>query len=169
MRRIVISILIAYAGVCLKPTGAETMFDPEDIVPLDAEDLAEYGIKSEYEIIRPHLERYIVNPVEIVETIGDESSRYAVSAGGVTYEIGGPGLPYNEGQHWGRATVAFFEIINNQLEGTGVRFYAISGGNDLGGVFLTAEQYEAAKRNLEQRRDWPYIPVLSHPWYGQDH
>jgi hypothetical protein len=44
------------------------------------------------------------------------------------------------------ATYALFSIVNTQLAGSPCRFYAINGGNELGGMFLTPEQCEAAKK-----------------------
>ena len=72
-------------------------------------------------------------------------------------------------ESWGRAAFALFDIVNRQLEGTKYRLFAINGGNDLSGIFLTVEQAEAARRSLPNRQDWPYLPVLKGPWYGQFH
>jgi hypothetical protein len=80
-----------------------------------------------------------------------------------------PALPNEEGQSWGRATHAFFKIINDQLAKSEYRLYAINGGNDLGGIFLTQLESEAARKSLPRKEDWPYLPTPDHPWYGQYH
>jgi hypothetical protein len=49
------------------------------------------------------------------------------------------------------------------------RFYAINGGNDLGGMFLMPAQAQAAQKALPNKRDWPYLPEDVPPWYGQYH
>jgi hypothetical protein len=72
-----------------------------------------------------------------------------------------------ENDSWGRATFALFDIVNRHLAGTPYRFFATNGGNDLGGMFLTLEQAEEAKRSLPRKLAWPYVPVFKAPWYGQ--
>jgi hypothetical protein len=70
---------------------------------------------------------------------------------------------------WGRATAAFFTIVNDQLANSEYRFFAINGGNDLGGIFLTPSQAAAAQQALPNKTDWPYLPKLEPDWYGQYH
>jgi hypothetical protein len=80
-----------------------------------------------------------------------------------------PELPEGEGQSWGRATHALFAIVNNQLAKSEYGFYAINGGNDLGGMFLTPSECEEARQPLPRKGDWPYLPTDEHPWYGECH
>ena len=42
-------------------------------------------------------------------------------------------------------------------------------GNLLGAMFLTRPQCEVARQSLVRREDWPHLPTLEHPWYGQPH
>ena len=140
----------------------------DDIIMLDAEELAEQGINEAYEKIVPTLSTYIKHPAKIEEKIENDLPSYSVVSQETTYQIYNPSLVENEGQSWGRATYAVFEIINNQLKEKDVKFYALYGGNDLVGMFLTKEQYNGAIKSLERKSDWPYIPTLSHPWYGQN-
>jgi hypothetical protein len=77
--------------------------------------------------------------------------------------------PQKEGESWGRATAAFFTIINVQLNSSLVKFYAINSGNDFGGMFLTQKEALAAKKHLIRKTDWPYLPTMTYPWYGQYH
>ena len=143
--------------------------DYDQMVSLDAETLAETGIRDAYQNLKPTLKKYLQTPVEISEHIDNEKPSYWVSAGGRTYEVYGPGLAEGDGQAWGRATLALFDIVNRQLTACDVKFYAINGGNDLMGAFLSQEEFEAARASLERKTDWPYLPVLQHPWYGQRH
>ncbi len=75
----------------------------------------------------------------------------------------------DQGNSWGLATFAFFRIVNDQLERSEYRFYAINGGNDLGGMFLTPAQAQAARQALPNKRDWPYVPTQEPPWFGMCH
>ncbi|WP_146770217.1 hypothetical protein [Mesorhizobium hawassense] len=138
--------------------------------PLDAEDLAEQGIVKAYqEEVLPELRRYVKNPIAIEESVDADAPRYSVRAAGQDYVIYAPDVSDSEGRSWGTATYVFFKIINDQLAGSDVRFYALNGGNDLFGIFLTPQQAEDAKRSLPTRTDWPYLPDAEWPWYGQYH
>ena len=136
---------------------------------LDAEDLAEAGIKEAYESVLPALRQYVSEPAQVQEVVDNQAQCYVVKCGELEYAIYSPGLPEEEGHIWGRATYAFFQIINDQLARSEYRFYAINGGNDLSGLFLTQPECEAARQSLPRKEDWPYLPTLDHPWYGQYH
>lgn len=149
--------------------GAESALDYDRLILLDAEDLAELGIVRAYERLKPVLTQYVAEPAVVTEHVDHQLPGYSVSSNGVTYAISAPRLPDGRGQAWGRATFALFQIVNRQLDGAGVHFYAINGGNELGGMFLTGDQVRAARRALHERSDWPYLPTLDYPWYGQYH
>jgi hypothetical protein len=136
---------------------------------LDAEDLAEAGIKKAYESALPVLRQYISEPSQVQELVDNDTPSYLVRCAGQEYLIYSPTLPDDEAQLWGRAAYAFFKIINNQLAKSEYRLYAINGGNDLGGMFLTQSECEAAQKSLPRKKDWPYLLTLEHPWYGQLH
>jgi hypothetical protein len=142
--------------------------DYDQMVQLDAEDLAETGVKEAYESLMPRLRQYVRQPAPIEEVTDRDAPRYVVKCGAREFVIYSPELG-NEYQSWGRATFALFTIINQQLGSSPYRFYAINGGNDLGGMFLTSAQAEAARESLARRTDWPYIPTAEEPWYGQFH
>jgi hypothetical protein len=147
------------------PTPAESSCD-DRFVPLDAEDLAEGGIKERYEELLPELRKYVSDQVEIEEELGEYSEFYIVRANGREYRI------YDDPddqRSWGHATFAFFEIVNENLAGASMNFYALYGGNDLGGMFLTAEEMEEVRRTTPNRYEWPYRPTMEDPWYGQFH
>jgi len=143
--------------------------DYDRMIHLDAENLAEAGIWKAYESLLFELRKYVPRPAEIEEVIDSKVGRYAIKNGAREFVIYGPELPDEGGESWGRATVAFFTIINDQLANSEYRFYAINGGNDLGGMFLTQAQAAAAQKTLRNKSDWPYFPKNELDWYGQYH
>ena len=136
---------------------------------IDAENLAEQGMVKAYHEILPELRQYVKNPIAIDQSVDEYATRYVVRADGQEFVIYAPDIPDSESKSWGTATFVFFKIINDQLTGSNVRFYALNGGNDLLGIFLTPQQAEDAKRSLPKRTDWPYLPQLQYPAYGQYH
>lgn len=143
--------------------------DYDRLIHLDAEDLAETGIRDGYEALLPELRKYVPQPAKVEEVIDSDTPSYSVECGKKEYRIFGPELDEESGHSWGRAAFAFFSIVNDQLAGREYRFYAINGGNDLGGMFLTPAQAQAAQDSLPNRSDWPYMPTEEPPWYGQYH
>ncbi|CAN4279793.1 hypothetical protein LJR125_002680 [Pseudoxanthomonas sp. LjRoot125] len=141
--------------------------DYDTMIILDAEDLAETGIGEAYEQLLPELKRYVARPVAIEELFDPDAPRYAIRVDDDEYVIFADETEGSDS--WGRATYVFFKIVNDQLVDADVRFYAINGGNDLGGMFLTPEQAEAARSDLPRRSDWPYLPAAEGPWFGQHH
>jgi hypothetical protein len=141
----------------------------DDAIPLDAEALAEGGIAERYQSLLPALRKYVKYPARIEEGRDDDVPSYAVRYGESVFEIYAPDLAEDEGNSWGRATVALFSIVNAQLENSSHRFYAINGGNDLFGMFLTPAEATAAQKSLPNKSDWPYLPKDEDPWYGQYH
>ena len=162
-----ISALFGLSSNVGQPQASPHELNYDNLIHLDAEDLAEQGIKEAYEQIKIKLKIYIEKPAEIIEKLDNNIPSYSVVSGGKNYEIYGSGLADGEGRSWGRAAYVLFNIVNEQLKDQKVKFYAINGGNDLGGMFLTEEEYNDAIKSLERKSDWPYIPTLEHPWYGQ--
>ncbi len=141
----------------------------DDAIPLDAEALAEGGIAERYESVLPNLRQFVKNPDRIEEDRDDDAPSYWVRYGESEFEIYAHNLDEEEGNSWGRATVALFAIVNEQLKNATHRFYAINGGNDLFGIFLTPAEAAAAQNSLPNTKDWPYLPKDEEPWYGQYH
>jgi hypothetical protein len=141
--------------------------DYSKMVFLDAEDLAEQGILAAYQKLLPELRKYVEAPDSITELMDPEAPRYAVRHRELEYVIYDPGIEDEGGRSWGNATYALFAIVNAELSNTPYRFYAINGGNDLGGMFLTTEQWDSAKKTIETRSDWPYLPTADYPFFGQ--
>lgn len=140
----------------------------DEMILLDAENLAEQGIMDAYEKIKPTLKEYIKEPAPIEEISDNDVPSYSVFYQKRVFHIYGSSLPENQNQSWGRAAYALFSIVNDQIKGKDIKFYAINAGHDLGGMFLTSEQARLARNSLPQKRDWPYIPTQKHPWYGQE-
>jgi hypothetical protein len=145
------------------------VLDYDRLILLDAEDLAETGIRKAYESLFPELRKYVHEPARVEDVIDDDTPSYLVRCGAKEYAIFGPELDGEGGNSWSRATLAFFSIVNDQLADPEYRLYAINGANELGGMFLTPAQAQAAQGALPSRRDWPYLPTAEPPWYGQYH
>jgi hypothetical protein len=143
--------------------------DYDRLIDLDAEALAETGVARAYERLMPELRKYVPQPARVEEVIDNDTPVYEVRVGGKEYAIYGPDLDEEGGGSWGRATVAFFAIVNGQLTDTAYRFYAINSGNDLGGMFLTPAHALESRTALRRPQDWPYLPEHDPPWYGQHH
>jgi len=161
-----IPAMLALVVVVSQAVAAGLNYD--EAIPLDAEALAETGVKAAYDELLPRLKNYVASPAVMTERIDHNAPSYAVSCLGVDYPIYAKG-DEDESEAWGRATLALFDSVNRQLAKTPYRLFAINGGNDLFGMFLTSEQAEAAKKSLPRKQDWPYLPNASKPWYGQYH
>jgi hypothetical protein len=141
----------------------------DDAIHLDAEALAEGGIAEAYESLLLTLGKFVKNPGKIEEDRDDDAPSYSVRCDDSEFEIYAPDLDEEEGNSWGRATVALFSIVNEQLKNSSHRLFAINGGNDLFGIFLTPAEAAAAQKSLPNKSDWPYLPKDEEPWYGQFH
>ena len=140
----------------------------EKIYDLDAAALAEQGIARSYAEILPELRTYAPNALSDIEEIVDqESGRYEVVAGSRRYQIRPSSASGNESEIRGVATFALFDIVNSQLSGTLVKFYAIDSGNSLKGVFLLPMQVAAAQNDEGKMGDRPYIPTATPPLFGR--
>lgn len=95
------------------------------------------------------------------------TGRYVVESQSVRYEIYGPEL--TEADSWMRATFALFDIVNRQLHHLDTKFYAVNGGNDLIGLFMTPADAARAQRALPRKMDWPYIATPEPEWGGMFH
>ena len=143
--------------------------DYDQWIILDAEDLAETGIAKAYERVLPELRKYAPQPAQVEEIIDYDTPIYSVRFGGKVYAIYGPDLDEEDGGSWGRATVAFFALVNEQIAGSAFHFYAVNSGNDLGGMFLSPAHANESRAALPRPQDWPYLPKDESPWYGQHH
>lgn len=154
------------AAICAVRSSMAAELNYDEMIPLDAEALAETGVKAAYERLLPALRKYVASPAEVSELIDHDVPSYAVTCMGTKYPIYDQG---DQDESWGRATFALFDIVNRQLATAPRRLFAINGGNDLGGMFLTPAEAEAAKKSLPRKTDWPYLPDAKQPAYGQYH
>lgn len=127
------------------------------IIMLDAEEIAEIGIKQvATEVIEanPNILRKNIN---IVEKIDPDAPSYSVVFNSKKYPIFSPGINEEEGEAWPVATKVLFHIINASRKSTEFKFYAIYGGNDLMGIFLTELEYKEIQKTSDNS-DLPYLP-----------
>lgn len=167
--KLAVPIALALSGWAHASAGeshADAKLDYSQLIKLDAEALAEGGIGEAYDALLPTLSKYVAHPAKVEELEDSDVPSYSVRSGLRTYAIYAPNLDDSHGQAWARATHAFFAIVNGQLVDSDYRFYAINGGNDLGGLFMTPKQAESARGALPRKDDWPYVPTLLPPNYG---
>lgn len=162
-----LSFICALLGLGVAPLVQAAPLDYDQLILLDAESLAETGIKEAYERVLPALRKYVAQHAPLEELIDRDTPAYAVRALGTRHEIYSPGT--SQEQSWANATFVLFYLVNRQLADQLPKFYAINSGNDLGGMFLTDTQYQAAMASLKTKSDWPYIPTQDAPWYGKPH
>jgi hypothetical protein len=142
-------------------TGA---IDYDAALTLDAEELAERGVADAYAELSTELSELGIAPSAVGENFDAEACAYSVQYSGTNYPIFGPSI--HTMHSWGLATFALFDIVNRQLAGHRLTLYAINGGNDLFGIFLTPAQAQRARRALPRKSDWPYIPTAEPDWFG---
>lgn len=167
MKRLLAFLLVILGNTPAHATGYD--LDYEQSILLDAESLAEQGVVKAYQQVLPTLKTLVRSPVGIEEYLDSDTGTYRVTAAGETYQIYPPPDIGNAYDSWGAATVALFTIVNKQLRESPIKFYAINGGNELTGIFLTEQQALDARKQIVRRTDWPYIPTAAPPWFGQYH
>lgn len=154
------------------PFNGQAEFDYDAMIHLDAEDLAEAGIKEIYEkYVLPQLSLYVEHPASVEEILDNDNVSYSVVASGKSYDI------YNEKieeyDAWSYASYALFDIVNRQLSSSDRKFYAFYSDNDLSGMFLTAEEYQRCVDEIIQKKaakyNLPYFPTMEAPWFGLPH
>lgn len=68
------------------------------------------------------------------------------------------------------ATYVFFKIVNDQLSGSDVRFYVLTAGIELYGIFLTPREAADLQRLLSNSKDRQlYLPPAEPPRFGTPH
>jgi hypothetical protein len=145
-------------------TGA---IDYDAALILDAEELAEQGVAAAYEELSRELSELGIEPASVSEHADVEAGTYVVQCGGTSYSISGQSIAASDS--WGLATYALFDIVNRQLAGQRLAMYAVNGGNDLFGIFMTPAQAERSRNALPRKSDWPYIPTAEPDWFGMYH
>ena len=158
-------------GSALFLIGAATAqeLDYSGAIHLDAEDLAEQGLAEGYARVLPTLKNYVASPIILKEEVDSERGIYTVLVGTHAQRIFPSPLGGGEDESWGVATATLFNTVNRQLSYAPVKFYALNSGNDLMGIFLTERQAAGARKAVKRRVDWPYLPTMRAPWFGQYH
>ncbi len=134
----------------------------------DAEDLAEYGIKSFLDEVESYLRKHGVTKLDVTEDGYDDGNYYNVTVNGELFKIWDAA---NGEESWGKASFATFNIINTLLKqaGSSERVYAYNGGNDLGFIFLTDFQHRLLMQFPEAKtnpHEMPYVMVDNGSGYG---
>lgn len=142
----------------------------------DAESLAEGGVDEFLEQARPFLESRGATVPEAQDVVDDSYGAYSVVVGTTEHTIYTAAESRQAveqlGLLWGLATARAFGLINGLLAEAGAqdRLYALSGGNDLAGVFLTDAMAAVIRSQPDLPFDSiPYTPDTEHPWFGQPH
>lgn len=160
-------VLALLASCAMRPQVSSLDYD--SVILLDAEELAEGGIGKAYEQLLPELRRFVAEPWVVEDVVHENAPRYAIRANGFEYLIYSTDTPTDDESPWDTASFVFFKIVNDQLTGTAVKFYALMGGNELAGVFLSPGEMKAARASLSNPRDWPYLPEPEPHWHGHPH
>lgn len=137
--------------------------DYSNLILLDAESLSEQGILVAYESIKPLLAKYTEKIEHIEEMVDNDLPNYKVKFRGEVHEVYGPHTNHKKGESWGNATYVLFHIINSQLKNSDTKLYAVNGGNDLGGMFLTNSEYIEANKSIQRASDKFYLPTPEQP------
>ena len=72
--------------------------DYDKMLFLDAETLAEAGIKEAYQSMMRVLGQYVSEPAQVQEVVDNDAPSYALKCGDLEYVIYSPALPGEEGQ-----------------------------------------------------------------------
>ncbi|NVJ59492.1 MAG: hypothetical protein HWE27_03835 [Gammaproteobacteria bacterium] len=167
LQKLLLVILITPLTVKSEVGEANYPIDFDKTINLDAENLGELGISEAYERLIPELSKYIEKPEPIKEIINSSLPKYEVLISGIKYKV------YDQStsqlDSYVNAQYIFFKIVNIQLKDTKYKFYALYGWNDLQGIFLTQEEYEHIINSIKKKSEWPYLPTLREPHYGQAH
>ena len=158
------TLLLAFLGVASTSdhTAKVDPIDYEQIVHLDAEDLAEGGMVEAYERITAAIADERIEWAPMTQS-GEGTPDYSIHLLGETHRVYGssPGT-----DDWAISSAVLFDAVNRQLVNLDFKVYALNGGNDLHAVALTKRQFEEAVQYHERRHDRPYLPNQEPPHFG---
>lgn len=142
-------------------------FDYERLIMLDAERLFEQGMLEGYEAIIPKLNDF-TEPAKMTEVIPDGTNNYLIEVQNKQYYLFDEDIAQKDVyEGWALATYTLFHVVNLQLVETDYKLYALYGGNDLSGVFMTEEEVIERRRAFKDKHsEWPYVPTMEHPDFG---
>lgn len=159
-------ILLLLVGLVTSAPMAQAQNLYDHVIFLDAENLAEVGIKEAYDQLLPTLKQYTKNPFPVSEKLEDDNSKYSVTGGGQTYLVWDSRVEEPEYYGWFRAGFVLFDLVNRQLSDSDVHFYALYTGNDLSGIFLDHNQYLELIKTISRPYDQPWQPTPDPPNFG---
>jgi len=138
----------------------------------DAEELAEGGVAGFLDSVGPFLESEGVALGVIQEdSSADHYTLHVAGRDWVIYDEGAVARDANEpGVLWARASLNAFTLVNELLRDAGSleHLYAVNGGNDLFGMFLTEGQLTVVRQHAGGSiRGTPYELRDDPPWYGE--
>jgi hypothetical protein len=142
----------------------------------DAEDLTEGGVGDFLRQIEPFLKAQGISLNHVEDDVSEQG--YCVKVNGRRYKLYDTDELHKRerekqlGLLWGLSGARAFAIVNGLLEeaGSEERLYAVNGGNDLFGFFLTAALREAICRYPGVKpANRPYLHTDEYPWFGQEH
>ena len=99
-----LTLLGAMIGLSASPATVLATLNYDEMILLDAENLAETGNKEGFQQVLISLKKHVSEPKGVEELIKNKLPSYSVKSMGVTYEIYSPRTSENES--WGNATFA---------------------------------------------------------------
>jgi hypothetical protein len=133
---------------------------------LDADRLAEGGFIEAYEGLKAELLEHDVLPAKLEERQHADSGARSVRWGWRSYLLQDPSSELDPPV---RASLSFFQLVNDQLADREVCLYALYGGPHLHGVFLRPDEAEWIRRSQYDPLEHPYLMTDEAPWFGQPH
>lgn len=158
------TLLLVLVGVASTSDNAVKVdpIDYEQIVHLDAEDLAEGGMVEAYERITAAIADERLEWAPMTQS-GEGTPDYSIHLLGESHRVYG----YSPGtDDWAISSAVLFHAVNRQLVDLDFKVYALMGGNDLHAVALTERQFEEALRYHKRRYNRPYLPNQEPPHFG---
>jgi hypothetical protein len=140
----------------------------------DAEGLTEGGVSNFLRRIEPFLHGQVISLNQFEDDFTEQG--YSVMVNGERHKIYDTDeiqrRQTQPGLLWGLSGARAFAIVNRLLERAGSEeiLYAVNGGNDLFGFFLTSALREAICRYPTVKPgDRPYLHTEEYPWFGAEH
>jgi hypothetical protein len=146
----------------------ESPLNYDDLISLDAETLAEEGIAGAYQRLLPELKNISAIPLRFMSILilKSQNTKCRVMGRSSLYILQKSLVLKRK---VGQEQHILFVIVNAQLCDSEITFFAIDADNNLSGMFLAEQEAMAARNIIKSEADWPYIPTLDAPFYGQYH
>ncbi len=141
------------------------------LFPGDEEELSEGGVVKFIRTMEPFLAKQGVFITQLADHFVEEDPGYSISVNGKKILVYGP-AEMDSANIWALAKARTFALVNELLlqAKSKERLFAMHGGNELFGFFLTPElKKEICKQENILPRDRAYVPTEEPPWFGQEH